>query len=116
MSFIHYTWYLQIFGEDVESIYVTELGITMSKDDMFKCLVDDPIEGSIMVDWRDNFPYLKWIPNLYFDKIIKSMCFHRDAVMKSLIQEQQKHTSSRKVHYVTFTTVFLIIYTITPKS
>lgn len=90
---------MQSLGEEVESIHVDELGVTMSKHDIFKCLVDDQMEGSIEVDWRDFFPYLKWIPNKSFDNRIKKMCTEREAVMKTLIKEKMNKNSSTKVHY-----------------
>ncbi|XP_016666646.1 ent-kaurene oxidase, chloroplastic-like [Gossypium hirsutum] len=53
----------QALGEDVQSIYVEELGTTLSRKEMYKILVIDMMAGIIEVDWRDFFPYLKWIPN-----------------------------------------------------
>ncbi|KAK1373217.1 hypothetical protein POM88_029410 [Heracleum sosnowskyi] len=50
-------------GEDEDSVYVDELGKTMSKHEIVKCLVLDKLVGAIGVDWRDIFPYLYWIPN-----------------------------------------------------
>lgn len=84
----------QTLGEDVQSIHVDELGITMSRHDIFKCLVHDPMEGAIDVDWRDFFPYLKWIPNKSFENKIQQMYIRRQAVMKSLIQEQLRKRSA----------------------
>ncbi|KAG8377680.1 hypothetical protein BUALT_Bualt08G0058000 [Buddleja alternifolia] len=80
----------QAIGEDVNSIYVKELGSTLSRDEIFKILVIDPMEGAIEVDWRDFFPYLKWIPNKGFEYKIQQMYFRRQAVMKALIEEQKK--------------------------
>lgn len=51
---------LQALGEDVRSIYVEELGTTLSRKEMYKILVIDLMAGIIEVDWRDFFPYLKW--------------------------------------------------------
>ncbi|KAG6403159.1 hypothetical protein SASPL_135376 [Salvia splendens] len=85
---------LAAIGEDVESIYVAELGTTLSRQEMFKILVVDPMEGAIDVDWRDFFPYLKWIPNQHFEKKIQQMHFRREAVMKALIQQQKKRIAS----------------------
>ncbi|PWA93118.1 ent-kaurene oxidase-like 5 [Artemisia annua] len=62
----------EAIGKDVESIYVSYLGATMTKE-IFKVLVTDPTMGVIEVDWRDFFPYLKWIPNTSFHKKIEHM-------------------------------------------
>ncbi|KAE9458540.1 hypothetical protein C3L33_09558, partial [Rhododendron williamsianum] len=64
------------------------------RDMRFTVLVKDPMEGAIDVDWRDFFPYLKWIPNRTFEMKIKKMDFRRQAVMKALIMEQRKRVAS----------------------
>nr|AUZ98413.1 ent-kaurene oxidase [Trachyspermum ammi] len=84
----------QTVGEDVESIYVDELGTTMSRQEIFDCLVHDPMVGAIDVDWRDFFPYLKWIPNRSFENKIERMDIRRMAVMKSLVQRARKQSAS----------------------
>ncbi|CAH8272272.1 unnamed protein product [Arabidopsis lyrata] len=84
----------QAFGKDVESIYVTELGVTLSKDEIFKVLVHDMMEGAIDVDWRDFFPYLKWIPNKSFESRIQEKHKRRLAVMNALIQDRLKQNDS----------------------
>ncbi|KAA8537692.1 hypothetical protein F0562_027318 [Nyssa sinensis] len=84
----------QSLGKDVESIYVEELRTTLSREEIFKVLVNDPMEGAIDVDWRDFFPYLHWIPNKGFEMKIQQMDFRREAVMNALIQEQRKRTDS----------------------
>lgn len=85
-------------GEDVQSLYVEELGITMSRHDLFDCLVHEPMMGAIEVDWRDFFPYLKWIPNKKFENRIQQMYIRRHAVMKSLIQRRlEKKNASEQV-------------------
>ncbi|GKE91508.1 Ent-kaurene oxidase, chloroplastic-like protein, partial [Tanacetum coccineum] len=81
-------------GKDVESIHVSDLGATMTKEEIFKVLVTDTTMGPIEVDWRDFFPYLKWIPNTSFDKKIKQMYIRREAVMNFLIQHQIKRIDS----------------------
>ncbi|KAL2242056.1 UNVERIFIED_CONTAM: Ent-kaurene oxidase, chloroplastic, partial [Sesamum indicum] len=85
-----------VLGNDVESVYVEELGITLSKEEMFEILVIDPMKGVIDVDWRDFFPYLKWIPNKSFENNIQRMCFRRQAVMTALINEQKERISRGK--------------------
>ncbi|KAJ7958101.1 Cytochrome P450 [Quillaja saponaria] len=84
----------QALGHDVKSIYVEELGSTLSREEMFKILVIDMMEGAIEVDWRDFFPYLKWIPNKSVEMKIQQMSFRRKAVMSALINEQKKRIAS----------------------
>ncbi|KAF5191461.1 Ent-kaurene oxidase protein [Thalictrum thalictroides] len=81
----------QALGKDLESpIYVEELGTTLSRDDIFEVLVVDPMMGAIDVDWRDFFPYLKWVPNKSLEMKINMMDRRRTAVMKALIGQQKK--------------------------
>ncbi|XP_010525643.1 PREDICTED: ent-kaurene oxidase, chloroplastic-like [Tarenaya hassleriana] len=86
----------QALGEDVQSIYVKELGKTLSRKEIFKILVHDMMEGAIDVDWRDFFPYLRWIPNKQFETRIQQKHFRRLAVMNALIQDQMKQKDSQK--------------------
>ncbi|MED6184177.1 hypothetical protein PIB30_044988 [Stylosanthes scabra] len=83
-------------GSDVESVYVDEFGSRISRKDIYQILVVDIMEGAIEVDWRDFFPYLRWIPNKSMETKIQSMCFRRKAVMKALINEQKKRIASGK--------------------
>lgn len=82
----------------MESIYTEELG-KLSRHEIFTVLVKDPMEGAIDVDWRDFFPYLKWIPNRTFEMKIEKMDFCRQAVMKALIMEQRKRVASGEVPF-----------------
>ncbi|KAI4299943.1 hypothetical protein L6164_033363 [Bauhinia variegata] len=84
----------QSIGNDIESIYVEDLGRTLSRQEVFKTLVHDMLEGAIEVDWRDFFPYLKWIPNKSVDARIQRLCFKRNAVMKALIIAAKKRMAS----------------------
>ncbi|XP_076893202.1 ent-kaurene oxidase-like [Bidens hawaiensis] len=84
----------QVLGKEVESIYVEDLKLTMSRDEIFQVLVVDPMMGAIDVDWRDFFPYLKWIPNKRFENTIHQMYIRREAVMKALIKEQKERIAS----------------------
>ena len=84
-------------GEDIESIYVEELGTTLSREEIFEVLVADPMAGAIEVDWRDFFPYLRWIPNKSMEMKIERMDFRRAALMKALIEKQKKRISSGEV-------------------
>ncbi|CAI0558534.1 unnamed protein product [Linum tenue] len=87
----------QAIGKDVESIYVEELGSTVSREEIFRILVLDQMEGAIEVDWRDFFPYLRWIPNPSFEKKIRRMNFLRRAVMNALIKECKQRIASGDV-------------------
>ncbi|KAL7175532.1 hypothetical protein ACSBR2_029184 [Camellia fascicularis] len=84
----------EALGTDVESIYVDELETTLSGEEMFRVLVKDPMAGAIDVDWRDFFPYLKWIPNKSFEMKIQKMYFRREALMKALIRKHSKRVAS----------------------
>lgn len=88
---------LQAVGSIVESIYVDELGSTLSTEDIYRILVVDIMEGAIEVDWRDFFPYLKWIPNRSMEMKIQKLYIRRKAVMKALMNEQKKRLTSGKV-------------------
>ncbi|KAH1057853.1 hypothetical protein J1N35_035918 [Gossypium stocksii] len=79
----------QALGKDVESIYVEEIG-TLSRKEIHKVLVMDMMEGAIDVDWRDFFPYLRWIPNKSFEMNIERKHFRRMALMNALIKDQMK--------------------------
>jgi ent-kaurene oxidase len=88
---------LQALGKDLESIYVEELGSTLSKDDIFKVLVTDLMESGIEVDWRDFFPYLGWIPNKRVELKLQRAASRRQAVMNALIKEQKERIASGEV-------------------
>lgn len=94
----------QALGKDIESIYVEELGTTLSREEIFAVLVVDPMAGAIEVDWRDFFPYLSWIPNKSMEMKIQRMDFRRGALMKALIGEQKKRIGSgeEKNSYIDF--------------
>lgn len=90
--------YLQSLGKDLDSaIYVEELNTKMSRDEIFQVLVIDPMMGAIEVDWRDFFPYLRWVPNKSMEMKIQQMSKRRHAVMKALIGEQKKRIASGEV-------------------
>ncbi|CAI9116620.1 OLC1v1017815C3 [Oldenlandia corymbosa var. corymbosa] len=81
----------ETLGKDVESIYVEELGTTVSREELLKILVHDQMEGALEVDWRDFFPYLRWIPNKSFENRIQLMDKRRTVAMKALIEDHKKH-------------------------
>lgn len=88
---------MQALGKNIESVYVEELGSTLSREDIFKVLVLDLMEGAIEVDWRDFFPYLKWVPNKTMENKIQRIASRRNAVMNALIKEQKKRIASGEV-------------------
>ncbi|KNA19705.1 hypothetical protein SOVF_058900 [Spinacia oleracea] len=94
----------QALGRDVQSIFVEELGSTMTRKEIFHTLVLDMMEGAIEVDWRDFFPYLKWVPNNKVEANIKKLDFRRMAVMKALIKEHKELNEGRKdmISYLDF--------------
>ncbi|KAL8216159.1 hypothetical protein R6Q57_022996 [Mikania cordata] len=84
----------QTMGKDVESLYVEDLNRTLNRDEIFKVLVFDPMMGAIDVDWRDFFPYLRWVPNKKFENTIQQMYVRREAVMKALIKQNKDRIAS----------------------
>ncbi|GJU36216.1 Ent-kaurene oxidase, chloroplastic-like protein [Tanacetum coccineum] len=86
---LHILWGAIEVGKDVESLDVEDLGINMKKDEMFQVLVDDIMMGAIEIDWRDFFPYLKWVSNKKFENKIHEIYIRRNAVMKALIKEHK---------------------------
>lgn len=46
--------------------------------------------GAIEVDWRDLFPYLKWMPNNKFERRLMEIEATRTAVIKAMIREQKQ--------------------------
>ncbi|KAG9455666.1 hypothetical protein H6P81_000174 [Aristolochia fimbriata] len=84
----------QALGKDIESIYVAELGKSLSKSEIFDILVVDPMMGAIEVDWRDFFPYLRWVPNKALEDKIQRMAYRRGVVTRALIEEQKKRIKS----------------------
>ncbi|KAF1898655.1 hypothetical protein Lal_00023664 [Lupinus albus] len=86
----------EVLGTNIESIYVKELGSTLLNEEIYRILVLDLMEGALEVDWRDFFPYLKWVPNTNFEAKIQKLCERRQAVMNALIDEQKKRIASGK--------------------
>ncbi|KAG5542222.1 hypothetical protein RHGRI_021926 [Rhododendron griersonianum] len=88
-------------GSDVQSVYVEELG-RLSKHEIFGILFKDLVEVALDVDWREFFPYLKWIPNKTLERKIERLSFRRQAVMTAIIKEQSKRVTSEEVPYLNF--------------
>ncbi|GAB4825710.1 hypothetical protein Ancab_008583 [Ancistrocladus abbreviatus] len=74
----------------MKSIFVEELGTTLSLQNILHILVLDVMEVATEVDWRDFFTYLRWIPNKKLEARMKNLEFRRHAVMKVLINERKK--------------------------
>lgn len=98
---------MQALGNNIEAVYVEEFGGTLSKDEIYKIIVLDIMEGALEVDWRDFFPYLRWIPNKSMEMKIHRMCFRRNAVMKALINDQKKRIASGQVMFTLCITGFV---------
>uniref|UniRef100_A0A7N0TPY9 Ent-kaurene oxidase n=1 Tax=Kalanchoe fedtschenkoi TaxID=63787 RepID=A0A7N0TPY9_KALFE len=81
-------------NREVESLYVEELGATLSSEEQYQVLVTDVMEGSVEVDWRDFFPYLRWIPNRSVETKLQRLFFRREVVLKALINVQKKRIAS----------------------
>ena len=88
----------QVIGRDPDFVYVDEFGRNVSRLEMYKALVWDPLETVINVDWRDFFPYLKWVPNKSLEDNIRSVCRKRDAIVDALINEERQLLANGKVH------------------
>nr|WHO15132.1 cytochrome P450 18 [Alpinia oxyphylla] len=86
----------QALNLEPESIYVEELGRELSKEEIFNVLVVDPMMGAIEVDWRDFFPYLRWVPNRSFENKLKRMLMRRAAVMQVLITKRKNSKQSKE--------------------
>ncbi|MCL7047301.1 hypothetical protein MKW94_020498 [Papaver nudicaule] len=88
----------QALGMDVTSSkYIEGLGETLSRDEIYKVLVLDPLTQGTEVKWRDFFSYLRWVPNKSYEMLIGRTDTRRQEVMKTLIEEQQKRISSGEV-------------------
>lgn len=82
----------QGLGVNVDSVYVEELGGKLSKKEIFEILLTAPVNGSLEFDWRDFFPYLKWVPNWSLQA--PDIAMRKDAVSKALIRDQKKRIAS----------------------
>ncbi|XP_054799717.1 ent-kaurene oxidase-like isoform X2 [Prosopis cineraria] len=94
-----------VVGEAVNALHVEELGSTISKDEIYKILVLDLMEGAIEVDWRDFFPYLKWVPNKSMEEKIRGVDFRRRAVMRALMNDQKKRIASGTILMLLWETI-----------
>eukprot|EP01018_Ginkgo_biloba_P007377 Gb_31843 [translate_table: standard] len=87
----------EIFNQDVESMYVEEMGRKLSKWEVYDIFMLDFLKWGIEVDWRDFFPYLKWVPFKRFEENLSRVDRRRDAVVKALVQEQKQLLASGKM-------------------
>jgi ent-kaurene oxidase len=69
---------------------VEEFGKVISTEEIYQATVVDIMMCAIEVDWRDFFPYLRWIPNRSFETRVLTTEGRRTAVMRALINEQKK--------------------------
>ncbi|GAB4852020.1 hypothetical protein Ancab_016213 [Ancistrocladus abbreviatus] len=86
----------EVLGFEGPSIYVEDLGTTLTRNEMLHVLVLDMMDLATEVDWRDFFPYLRWVPNKKVETKIRSADFRRHAVMKALIEEHRRKTNAGK--------------------
>eukprot|EP01018_Ginkgo_biloba_P040909 Gb_05787 [translate_table: standard] len=86
----------QVIGRDMESLYVEELGGKLSKWQLYDILVEDVMKGAVEIDWRDFFPYLSWVPNKRVEGSLKQMDIRRNAVVRTIVEEQKKLLASGK--------------------
>ncbi|TVU07937.1 hypothetical protein EJB05_41315, partial [Eragrostis curvula] len=95
---------IQALGEDVSSVYVEEFGKVFSKEEIYQATVVDMMMCAIEVDWRDFFPYLRWIPNRNFETRVLTVEAKRTAVMRALINEQKKRIErgEARISYLDF--------------
>ena len=108
---------MQALGKDVESVYVEELGQEMSKKEIFNVLVLDPMMGAIEVDWRDFFPYLRWVPNRSMEMKVQRIVARKTAVTRALINEQKKRIALGEVFIPPcFSFFFLVLLLLTMTS
>ncbi|XP_026398259.1 ent-kaurene oxidase, chloroplastic-like [Papaver somniferum] len=85
----------QAFGKDIESSkYIEGLGETLSRDEIHRVLVLDPLSGAAEMDWGDFLPYMRWVPSNSFKMHIGRIETRRLEVMKTLIEEQLIRISS----------------------
>lgn len=103
---------MQALGKDIEAIYVEELDATLPREELLNILVLDIMEGAIDVDWRDFFPFLKWVPNKSFEHRIQRKHLRREAVMKALMTEQRKRIDSGEVILLFLSSRYLFHYVI----
>ncbi|CAN6177768.1 unnamed protein product [Urochloa humidicola] len=81
---------IQALGEDVSSVYVEEFGKVISKEEIYQYTVSDLMNCGLEIDWRDFFPYLRWIPNESFEKKVFTTEARRTAVARALINTQKE--------------------------
>ncbi|KAF6143398.1 hypothetical protein GIB67_029567 [Kingdonia uniflora] len=86
----------EALGRDLDSsVYVEELGISLSRDEIFQVLVVDPMMGAIEVDWRDFFPYLKWVPNKSIEMKINQMNMRNKLLSRLLVIRRKALTDEQ---------------------
>ncbi|GLJ25821.1 hypothetical protein SUGI_0494470 [Cryptomeria japonica] len=86
----------QVLGHDVDSVYVEELGTKISKWEIYEKIVIEPMKGAIEVDWRDFFPYLRWVPRNTVQENMKQVDKKRNAVVRAVIEDYKKLPPSSK--------------------
>jgi len=95
---------IQTFGEEVNSIYVPELGQEVSREELCEIMVVDTLITLAEVDWRDFFPYLSWLPNESFDTKVMTAEHRRTAVTRAIINQRKERIANgeARVCYLDF--------------
>ncbi|XP_024527089.1 ent-kaurene oxidase 2 [Selaginella moellendorffii] len=86
----------QVFGRDIESVRVPELGAEVTRWEIYRILVQDVMKAAVQIDWRDFFPTLKWIPNWKFEDGIYKVERKRSAVTKALMEQHRQLSRSQQ--------------------
>lgn len=94
-----FTLHFQGFGEAVSSVYVEEFGREVSTAELCEMMVVDVLTSLAVVDWRDFFPQLSWIPNKSFDERVRPTEYRRTAVTRALINYRKKRIACGEVRW-----------------
>ncbi|KAL5732134.1 hypothetical protein ACHQM5_004787 [Ranunculus cassubicifolius] len=86
-----------IMQKEIFGVALKQLGAKFSRDELFEMLVIAPLVAVIDVDWRDFFPYLRWVPFKTMQKRIKQVNQRSKAVVKALIEQQKIRIASGEV-------------------
>ncbi|KAL2643495.1 hypothetical protein R1flu_011082 [Riccia fluitans] len=97
-SFVQYSLFTlsmeQVFGYVPDSLLVEEFGI-LSTRQIFQILVADVLEPGVLVDWRNFFPVLSWVPNSKLEAKLKNSHQRKLKVISALIEKQKQQLRTR---------------------
>jgi ent-kaurene oxidase len=86
----------------VSSVYVEEFGRTIWKEKIYQTTVADLMMCALAVDWRDFFPYFRWISNRSFETKVSTTEARRTAVIRALVNQQKKRIARGEVRNIYF--------------